>query len=228
MSVMINEFLELIRRFRSRRKFRHYDLKNRGDYYSLAPFDYYQCIFVHIPKTAGISVSFSLFGNLAWGHHKISDYETIFTPRTLNKYLKFCFVRNPQTRLYSAFTFLKKGGANSKDAEWAQKNIGKYDDFESFVQLWVNKQNIFQYVHFFPQYQFLIDSNNDIKIDFIGKFEQLESDFEEVSRKLNIDAKLESRNITRKPTGAEVEVSEESEAIIREVYQKDFELFGYE
>lgn len=227
MHAIRDEFFELIRRFRSKNKYRNYDLKNKGKYYSLAPFDYYKCIYVHIPKTAGTSVSFSLFGNLAWGHHKIRDYEKIFTRRTINHYLKFAFVRHPQTRLYSAFSFLKKGGSTSKDSNWARKNLDMYNDFDSFVQLWVNETNIFDYVHFIPQYQFLIDSEDKMRIDFIGKFEQLESDYEKICRKLNINAKLMRKNITKETVGKQMVVSNKSEDIIRDVYRKDFEVFNY-
>ena len=38
--------------------------------FSLIPFDRHECIFVHIPKTGGVSISKSLFGNLAGGVYR--------------------------------------------------------------------------------------------------------------------------------------------------------------
>ena len=48
---------------------------NTGNSYK--PFDQNQCIFVHIPKAAGVSVCRSLFGNLAGEHTTIQIYQSI-------------------------------------------------------------------------------------------------------------------------------------------------------
>lgn len=83
--------------------------------YSYKPLDNLKCIFVHIPKTAGISISRSIFGNLGGGHTKIRDYELIFSAKDFNNYFKFTFVRNPWDRIFSAYRFLKNGGINEED-----------------------------------------------------------------------------------------------------------------
>src|SRR5690606_40928304 len=44
---------------------------------SIAALDYYKCIFVHIPKNAGLSVCYTLFGNTGGSHRKIVDYQKI-------------------------------------------------------------------------------------------------------------------------------------------------------
>ncbi len=46
--------------------------------YSYKPFDELKCIFVHVPKCAGVYVCRNLFGNLAGGHTQISLYQIIF------------------------------------------------------------------------------------------------------------------------------------------------------
>ena len=35
-----------------------------------------KCIFFHIPKTAGISISNSLFGDVKWGHRSVDFYKS--------------------------------------------------------------------------------------------------------------------------------------------------------
>ena len=55
----------------NRDRFRTYQELRRvetPDGFSFAQFDAFRCIFVHIPKAAGVSVSKSLFGNLGGGH----------------------------------------------------------------------------------------------------------------------------------------------------------------
>ena len=48
-------------------KFQEMRFSETSEGYSLKSFDEYKCIFVHIPKCAGISLTRSLFGNLAGG-----------------------------------------------------------------------------------------------------------------------------------------------------------------
>ena len=100
---------------------------------SLAALHYYKCIFVHIPKNAGISVSYTLFGNTGGSHRKLIDYERVFGRRIVKKYFKFAFIRNPWDRLVSTYFFLINGGLTERDKKWTQKNISAYNDFSDFV-----------------------------------------------------------------------------------------------
>ena len=103
-------------------KFNRLQYKRRvetEDGYTYKPYDDFQCIFVHIPKTAGMSICQSLFGNLAGGHATLADYQIIFAKHEFDNYFKFSFVRNPWDRVYSAYNFLKKGGATDFDRQWA-------------------------------------------------------------------------------------------------------------
>ena len=50
---------------------------------SLRGFDEYQCIFVHIPKAAGVSLSNNLFGDLGGGHIPIYHYYIVYSPSEL-------------------------------------------------------------------------------------------------------------------------------------------------
>ncbi len=211
----------------SRRKFIKFDQKNPGHYYSLAPFDYYRCIFIHIPKTAGISVTHALFGNSAGVHKSVKNYQDIFPSRTFNQYFKFSFVRNPWDRLFSAFNFLKRGGLHNKDAEWAEIHIDKFDTFEQFVHQWVTQENIFKGIHFYPQNWFLTDKNDHIPVDFIGKFESLDQDFRFICHKIGINAKLIHKNASGKKKNFRDFYSTEMKNIVHEVYSTDIEKFKY-
>jgi len=130
------------------------DLRNSEGEKSLKPFDRHRCIFVHIPKTGGVSISKSLFGNLAGGHMTIERYKIIFTKDEFDQYFKFTFVRNPWDRLVSAFTFLKGGGMDERDERWAKMHLSEFDDFESFVKGWINERNIYSKNHFIPQFEY--------------------------------------------------------------------------
>jgi hypothetical protein len=166
------------------------------------PFDAHQCIFVHIPKCAGISVVRSLFGNFDCGHTSLSRYQIMFGPEDFNRYFKFTFVRNPFDRLVSAYLFMKKGGLNRKDKRWSDKHFARYDDFGSFVKGWVNRWNI--------------------------ERENLTADFAHVAQKLQVQASLQeiNRNAVREKDYRQYYTAE-TRAIVEKVYAEDFKLLGY-
>ena len=119
------------------------------------PFIDNKCIFVHIPKAAGISIGYSLFGRHTGNHTTIEEYQIAFNKQEFECFFKFTFVRNPFDRLFSAFHFMRKGGRNPDDARWTEEHLSKFNTFEDFVLNWVNEENIQKGVHFIPQYRFI-------------------------------------------------------------------------
>ena len=180
------------------------------------------CLFFHIPKTAGISVSKSLFGDVEWGHRSVSFYKSYYGEDTFNTLYKFCFVRNPYKRLFSAYTFLKQGGINNQDLEFSKSYLKEYINFNEFVLKGLEKKEIMNWVHFKPQYTFICDKNDKVVMDFIGKVENLNTDFNTVCKQLNIKSELQTLN---KSKIIKNEFSEEIKTIIKLKYQKDFNLF---
>jgi hypothetical protein len=197
----------------------------KGDF-SLRAFDQYQCIFIHITKSAGTSISRSLFGYLPY-HHTAIDYRVIFGRRTFNQYFKFAFVRNPWDRLYSAYRYLKSGGWNETDKQWAETHLGAFRDFNHFVKQWLTPEAINSHIHFWPQYRFLCDSRGRLLVDYLGYFETLQSDVEKISARLDIDASLARHNAS---PGRDYRTVYDDVArnIVAQVYADDIELLGYD
>ena len=54
----------------------------------------------------------------------------------------------PWDRLVSAFHYLKKGGSTQEAADWARKELGRFNDFDGFVKGWLNKENIWKWISF--------------------------------------------------------------------------------
>ena len=174
------------------------------------------CLFFHIPKTAGISVSKSLFGDVKWGHRSVSFYKSYYGEDTFNTLYKFCFVRNPYKRLFSAYTFLKQGGINNQDLEFSKSYLKEYTNFNEFVLKGLEKKEIMNWVHFKPQYTFICDENDKVVMDFIGKVENLNTDFNTVCKQLNIKSELQTLN---KSKNIKNEFSKEIKNIIKLKYQ---------
>jgi len=199
------------------------------DNYSLKGYDENRCIFIHIPKTAGISVNQSLFGNLGGGHKTVKTYKRIFGPITYRKYFTFTFVRNPYSRILSAYTYLKKGGISNNDKKWANLNLSGISSFDDFVKTWLNEKSIWSYTHFKPQYYFLCDASCIPDVDFVGKFEKLNQDFKFVCNKIGLDKELSFYNKSSLNYDTWLNnYSDEALAKIYYLYAKDFNIFNYE
>lgn len=189
--------------------------------------DLHQCIFIKIPKTGGTSISESLF-NRGRNHMKSEVYEQ-FDPEKFAKYFKFTFVRNPWDRFLSAYVYLKNGGGNHKDASWSARNLSKFSDFEGFVLSLQNEnqaQKILKFVHFIPQYLFIYDQESRKKVDFIGRFENIENDFDDIKTKLNIDTNL--LHLRKSRSGKyQKAYTKQTKEIVGGLYKEDIKLFNY-
>ena len=181
-----------------------------------------KCVFFHIPKTAGISISNALFGDVKWGHRNVNFYKSHYGDKVFNSLYKFCFVRNPYERLFSAYTFLKEGGINNLDLEFSNSYLKEFTSFDEFVLKGLEKKEIMNWVHFKPQYTFVCDEKDNIVMDFVGKIENLNADFNTVCKYLNVETELQKLNIN--PV-KKIKFSEEIKSIIKLKYQKDFNLF---
>lgn len=209
------------------RHYRHLKALRKSEIggYSLIPFDKHRCIFVHIPKAAGVSVSKKLFGCLGGGHPPLADYAHVFSPVEFKDYFKFTFVRNPWDRLLSAYVFLAKGGFNGKDAEWAKRNLAPYANFQDFVRGWVNEKNIWTKQHFYPQ-SYFVTLDGQLAVDFVGRFENIDEDFATIAQRLGVDARLEHLNSSGKKDYHDY-YDEECADIVARVYREDIALFDY-
>ena len=219
---------DLQRRKRSVKLYDPNQFKNPIFQSSIAALDYYKCIFVHIPKNAGLSVCYTLFGNTGGSHRKIVDYKEIFSPNTFNSYYKFTFVRNPWDRLVSTFFFLKIGGLTEKDRVWAEKHLGTYEDFGVFVKEWLTEEHISNSLHFQQQHVFLEDDKGNIAVDFIGRFETIETDFLTITKRLGINRSLQKTNVSERDLNYRSYYDDATRAIVGSIYAKDISLFNYE
>ncbi|MEO0406177.1 MAG: sulfotransferase family 2 domain-containing protein [Cyanobacteria bacterium P01_A01_bin.135] len=222
-------------------------LKARGEYqrarrenpeHLFRIFDQYRCLYIHIPKAGGVSIYNSLFAEAigkehvkSVGHYSIRDYQLIFGSKTVQDYFTFSIVRNPWARVLSAYKFLRRGGFHKWDAIWAEKHLSKFNSFDDFVIRWLTPHSACRAMHFIPQHNFLVSCSGQLKIDFIGKLETIEADFDAIRKTLNIDCRIRHLNRS-KPTsdrrGYRRSYTAQSQRIVEQVYQKDIEVFGYE
>lgn len=197
--------------------------------YSLLPLIRRRCIFVHVPKCAGTSLCRQLFGSQGPGHIRIKDYQVALSVREFSHFFKFTIVRNPWDRLVSAFHYLKAGGMNRMDREWALSNISRFQDFDEFVREWVNSDNVNDgsYFHFRPQVSFVRLTSGVIPLDFIGRTESLDDDLAEICSHLHMpQVKLRKHNASQHEPYQKLYV-QDTRAIVERVYAEDIKTFDY-
>ena len=188
-----------------------------------------QFIFIHIPKNSGTAMTRALRKTyrgiklLMWrdkniGIDKMHLYYGVidnFIPRNkLDKYMKFCIIRNPYDTLYSAWNYLKR--------------THEYNDVNNFVKYKLNKEFIYNKdcVHYRPQYTFVYDEHDNKFADFIIRYENLNEDISKLNKKYRLNIPLYDNGNTQK--NYIIFFNDESIEKINNLYKKDFELFNYE
>jgi|TARA_B110000014_G_scaffold216963_1_gene171305 hypothetical protein len=220
---MINRLLRKYRdwRFATSQK---YKVKQEGTL--LNAFNKKKIIFIHIPKTAGISLMKSIFGDVTLeSHRSVSFYKQVFGNR-YSDFFTFTIVRNPWDRLYSAYKFLQKGGINIHDKNAFDIHLSIYKDFEDFVLNGLNKKIMWEITHLIPQYEFVCDENGKIIVDYVGKFENLNKSLDDIKKILKSDFELEHHNKTNKKDYKDIYTTEMIEKV-HQIYQKDIDIFEY-
>ena len=223
MSNFIRNIIKNIKRNNFAKKQRSKVLK---DGTLLNSFNNKKIIFIHIPKTAGISLVKSIFGDVTLeGHRSVSFYKQVFGSR-YSDFFTFTIVRNPWDRLYSAYKFLEKGGMNIHDKNAFETHLSIYRDFEDFVLNGLNEKIIWKITHLIPQHEFVCDKNGKIIVDHIGRFENLNKSIEKINDILKSDFKLEHHNKTDKKDYKDIYTTKMIEKV-HQIYQKDIDIFEY-
>ena len=191
-------------------------------------FQQHACLFIHVPKCAGSSVCEAMFDGWRPGHLPLYWYQEQF-PQQFATAWKFAFVRDPLERAYSAFAFLRGNELSGRD-QAAQQLVRQYRDFDDFVLRWLHPENIPRQLHFAAQTDFLTDSLGHLALDFIGYQEHLQRDFQLVCEQLGLDSQLPHVNSSRQrqPMPAREFCTTRTRRLVRRVYQRDYELLGYE
>lgn len=157
-------------------------------------------IFIHIPKTAGNTINKHCKSTI--GFTKIfTHYPTYLNDNDDNNididklkfknyplyhtYYSFAFVRNPYDRLISAYNYLYNGGYHNKIDRDYCKLLKSYESFEKFINDLNKLKNMI--VHLVPQHIFICNDNDDIIINFVGKYETLNQDINTLTGTTNIN-----------------------------------------
>jgi hypothetical protein len=205
-------------------------------------------IFIRTPKSASTAVIGSLMGHHKlpkkyrlntrghWdgdpNHYPLSAVREIVPESIYENYFKFGFTRNPWDKMVSQFFYSKKwwGYPVAKrtykeryHAAKREKLKGELKNFKSYVlssDKWGNSRWPSPYLK-------ISDYKMMLGCDFIGRFENLQEDFNLACEKIGIiPEKLRQKNKTKhKPYWKYYD--DETTARVGELYQEDIKRFGY-
>jgi len=186
------------------------------------------CIFVHIPKTAGNSIGRVLRPDrfLAIGHD-LRDKNYRF-PKDISWFedLYSCaFVRNPWDRLVSSYHYLKSGGNCEQDRLDYEYYFRKFDSFDDLVKNW--DDSFYDQIHMKPQSHWIYNDKNERIFNFVGKFENLQTDVNRIMTQNDMIPRyvsMSNKSVHEKYTEYYTKTTTE---LVGEIYKQDIENFNY-
>lgn len=184
-------------------------------------------MYLHPPRNGGKSIEDIIFNEKpALGsscHKTITDF--IHKGVDINSYYKFMFCRNPWDRLVSIYYWWITISPVSLDE--SEENTAISESFNKWVSGEFLKKDMYD-GHKIPQIKWITDEENDkiIKLDYLGRFENFEKDFNKLCENLDMDLKLPHHNATRHDHYS-VYYNEESIEIVTKIFREDIEYFSY-
>ena len=145
-----------------------------------------------------------------------------------NNYFKFCFVRNPWDKLVS-FYCDKLNINNPSHRDFLKYNGFKVGiSFEELVYAIRDIQDREAERHFKSQYTFVTDQRNNLVVDFVGRFENLEEDFNKICKIAGLPPIALPHRYKSVHDHYSTYYTDETRRVVAERYKKDIEMFGYD
>lgn len=200
----------------------------------------HRCIFIHVPKTGGSSIE-----HLIWTREQrtpeflcrgfVSEFHNKYQTGGLQHLLarlvrdevgaevfarcfKFAFVRNPWDKAVSQYAYMAQ-------REDLRRFVGMpaQATFKQYLTLIARRRH----VQWEPQLSFLLDANGELLVDFVGRYERLAADAQEVLRCLGLPGRaLPHANPSQRRAYQEY-YDDEAREMVAAMYAEDIRWFGY-
>lgn len=202
--------------------------------------DSHRFIFVHTRKVAGSSIRdilepFSLqkpntiiskfksrvfhverdYHKFAFRQHSdIMALKNIMPEKLFDAYFKFSFVRNPWKRLVSEYEFIKRRPKHGRHKKVIKMTFAQYIIYQA-------KRHDAHQIHM------LADKNGEIQMDFIGRFENLQEDWNYICDKIGIA----NKHLSHRKKAVKVDYNDyyndKNKKLVAKLWEKDIDAFGY-
>ena len=188
-------------------------------------------IFVHIPKCGGTTIerAFGLLNpNNGYGinkgkamqHYIWKHYKNELDGNIFNNYFKFSIVRNPYTRFISEYYWCVTPKVGHKGKQ-------SIDNFISYCKKIVDRGQYNETIyhdHFMPQYLYIYDDKNNLKVNKLFKFENYPVIHKFMLDKYNIKTAHHGKGSYGKE---KIILTKSQKERIYNIYKQDFIIFNY-
>ena len=196
-------------------------------------------IFIHIYKTAGLSVWTALNPPLSYWqqlavryarrcnlilpfdrepyprHIKAPELIDIIGKKAFDSYFSFAFIRNPWDWQVSLYKYMLK------ETTHHQHELAKsFGNFDNYIRWRCTEEVRFQK-------DFIYSSDGELLVDYVGRFENLETDFQTICTRIGIIASLPKLNVSNTTPYRQFYTDETTE-LVRKAFEPDITLFGYD
>lgn len=200
-------------------------------------------IYFHVYKVAGTSIrkslkefddlSFSDFpfqknirffiGSKVWflsswaiDHIKAEEASKYLPAEIFNNYFKFSFVRNPWDWQVSLYHYMLQFKFHPQ-----HRKISKMKSFDEYIE-WRIAEDLEL------QKEFIYDKNGKLLIDFVGRFENIQNDFNIICSKINIPQMELPKANPSKHSFYKDYYNKHTRDLIASAFKEDIDTFNYE
>ena len=174
-------------------------------------------LFIHINKTGGRSVETAL--GCVYEHKTARQKRNEVGIDVWMDKFTFAFVRNPWDRVVSQYAYRHRKNAESDTSisfdTWVRRV------FEEQDPAYRPREELF-----LPQSHWVTDEHGELLVDFVGRFERFEEDFQYVCDQIDVTTSLPHKNKSSRdpyPTY----YTDETAKIVARYFEKDIERFDY-
>lgn len=192
-------------------------------------------LFVHIQKTGGSSISHILYQELGGRqignyHSRIQDVLLLLRPYT------FAFVRNPWDRLLSWYNMMLKKGIHNDLSKYLLENSSNFSEFLRLTD--VVREKEYEPRRFLPlrpylksiafnQLDYVTNKKGQVVANYIGRFEQLQDDFDVILDQLGLPRRhLPHLNAFKHDDFRKYYTTADVDFVAR-LYERDIDYFNY-
>lgn len=184
---------------------------------ALCPFDFHpnKILINRVLKKIGLPYEVSPYGQRKYPEHITAlELRRNLPKKYFENYFKFAFVRNPWDWQVSNFHYgLKKKDLPSHNLFKNMKSFQEYIEWKV-----VNDKKL--------QKDFVCDEEGNIIVDYIGKMESIDKDFNHICNRLDINVRLPHINKTSHPNYNTI-YNDQTRKLIEFHFKEDIQLFDY-
>lgn len=147
-------------------------------------------------------------------HIKAPELISRIGKETFQSFFTFAFVRNPWDWQVSLYKYMLKDSTH-----YQHELIKSLGNFDQYIRWRCEEAVRFQK-------DFIYSEDGELLVDFVGRFERLDSDFGAICSRLGIYTSLPRLNVSNTRPYQEF-YTKETKALVGEIFDADISLFNY-